>query len=136
MRDLVGEAFQTYARFGCGDPELPKLTARWAAARGLSPRLVAAMVIVESECKPYARGKAGEVGLMQVTPRIWLKAYGVRGLNLSVPDDSLRLGTWVLATLAAKHGADAGLRRYNGRGSAARRYARRVMSIAAQGRAR
>ncbi|NCO69052.1 MAG: lytic transglycosylase domain-containing protein, partial [Acidobacteria bacterium] len=54
---------------------------RAAAAAGLHPRLVAAVVAVESNFKPYAVSRVGAAGLMQLMPAVWL------GQRLATPYD-------------------------------------------------
>lgn len=69
----------------------------------LSFDLVKAVIWRESDFNPYAVGKAGEVGLMQVTKAAaadWAKAHGVRTPSrreLFDPSLNIRVGTWYLA---------------------------------------
>lgn len=79
---------------------------------GLNPQLVRAVVFQESRFDPDARGKAGEVGLMQVLPAgagaEWARMNGrpvptVR--ELENPAFNLNIGCWYL---------DQGMRRYAG----------------------
>ncbi len=92
-----------------------RYTAEIAAAAeryGLSPQLVRSVVFQESRFDPEARGKAGEVGLMQVLPAgagtEWARMNDrpvptVR--ELENPAFNLNVGCWYL---------DQGMRRYAG----------------------
>lgn len=78
---------------------------RWAAAHGLDPWLVAAVVRVESNFRPSATSPRGARGLMQLLPDT------ARWVSRQMGDDSffedllydpevnVRLGTWYLADL-------------------------------------
>src|SRR2546428_11731081 len=53
--------------------------AQIATKRGVDPFLVKAVIHRESEFDPFAYGRAGEIGLMQVTPAAgldWARATG------------------------------------------------------------
>ena len=91
------------------------------------PVLTEAIGRVESGMNPRARGKHGERGAWQVTPRIWGK----------VPHsltDQARQHERILDELIHACGERVGqaIERYNGSGPAARRYAGRVRRIAIQ----
>lgn len=79
---------------------------------GLDPQLVRAVVFQESRFNPAARGKAGEVGLMQVLPAgavaEWARWHGRPAPSireLENPELNLDIGCWYLAQ---------GMRRYEG----------------------
>ncbi len=83
-----------------------------AAAKryNLDPQLVRAVIFQESRFDPKARGKAGEVGLMQVLPTgavaEWVRLSGnpiPRLEELTIPERNLDIGCWYLAQ---------GMRRY------------------------
>lgn len=124
------EAFEVYKRAGCGDWELAKLTAHWAARRGLPPRVVAAQVVIESTCNPRAVSHDGSVGLMQVRVKIWQREFGLKPDDMLDAGRSLEVGTEILRRLVARHGLRKGLERYNGRGERARRYSKKVLRLA------
>ena len=69
---------------------------------GLDPYLVASLIRQESEFNAGARSSAGALGLMQVMPatgRTLFRRLGIAGFSnskLTVPDISLRLGTFYL----------------------------------------
>ena len=74
----------------------------------LDPFLVAALIRQESEFHPGARSGAGALGLMQIMPatgRGLFRRLGIPGFSsrkLTVPDVSLRLGTFHLKEVLAK----------------------------------
>jgi soluble lytic murein transglycosylase len=74
-----------------------------AGENGCDPNLVKAVVWRESKFNSRVRGKAGEIGLMQVMPVVaseWSRARGVKELTpeeLANPETNLRVGSWYLA---------------------------------------
>lgn len=95
---------------------------RAASAAGLHPRLVAAVVAVESAFKPYAVSRVGAAGLMQLMPSVWLAqglatpwdpasnlVAGARHLRAMID----RFGDVTLA-LAAYNAGTAPVERYGG----------------------
>jgi len=81
-----------------------------AAAHGLPPELVRAVVTVESSGRPDARSNRGAVGLMQITP---VALRDVRARNphipdgdLTDPDYNLLIGTTYLAQLLSRFDGD------------------------------
>lgn len=82
-----------------------------AAARqyGVDPALVKAVVWRESRFRAEARGKVGELGLMQVgelAGEEWADAEGIRGFqhpDLLNPGLNTRAGTWYLAKLLRRY---------------------------------
>lgn len=86
-----------------------------AAAHGLDPRLLLAVMRSESRFRPEAVSAAGAVGLMQITPTTaaWIeRRRGHRGAApaLTDPAHNIATGAWYLAYL---------LRRFSGRTPAA-----------------
>jgi soluble lytic murein transglycosylase-like protein len=134
QRMALYSAARVYGKAGCGDFALAEATARFALRAGIPSEIVAAKVAVESSCNPLAVSHKGAVGLTQVMPSIWKGSYDFSRVNLLNPEDSLRVGTEILAGLIAKHGARGGLRRYNGAGPDAEDYAGRVLALAAAGK--
>ncbi|MDE0107144.1 MAG: lytic transglycosylase domain-containing protein [Bryobacterales bacterium] len=79
---------------------------------GLDPYLVAALIRQESEFHAGARSRAGALGLMQIMPgtgRGLFRRLGISGFanrKLTVPDISLRLGTFHLKEVLAQFGGE------------------------------
>ena len=84
-----------------------KLRAR-SERHNLDPYLVAALIRQESEFHAGARSRAGALGLMQIMPgtgRTLFRRLGIPGFSsrkLTVPDVSLRLGTFHLKEVLAE----------------------------------
>lgn len=103
-----------------GDELLP-LIERHAMSRGLDPRLVRAVVQVESGYNPAAVSSQGAMGLMQLMPAT------ARELDVASPfepDENLRGGTEYLSGLIDRFGGDAtlALAAYNAGPGAVARY--------------
>lgn len=66
------------------------------------PRLIAAVIWQETRFNPACRGKAGEIGLMQIMPQSageWAKAERINDFNpgtLFDPGTNIMAGTWYL----------------------------------------
>lgn len=79
---------------------------------GLDPFLVAALIRQESEFHAGAKSRAGALGLMQIMPgtgRTLFRRLGIPGFTnrkLTVPDTSLRLGTFHLKNVLAEFGGE------------------------------
>jgi soluble lytic murein transglycosylase-like protein len=93
------------------------LITRYAREAGLSPDLIAALILQESEGNPNAYSHSGAVGLMQVMPRDGLAAsFRCRGgpcfqdrptiAELKDPEFNVSYGTRMLARLARIHKGD------------------------------
>lgn len=102
-----------------------------AAEFGLDPWMVAVTVYRESGCDQYALGSAGEVGLAQVNPSVWMDTLRREGIarrpqELYDVRTNLRAAAYVLRRThdAADGDLFGTFRRYNGRGPKARQYAR------------
>jgi soluble lytic murein transglycosylase len=86
------------------------LLQKHAAARGLDPFLVAALVAQESTFDPIIRSSANAVGLMQVLPSTGrqfarrLKLAGYSAARLTDPETNVRLGTAIFADGVKKFG--------------------------------
>lgn len=102
-----------------------------ASEYGLDPWMVAVTVHRESGCDQYALGSAGEVGLAQVNPSVWMDTLRREGIarrpqELYDVQTNLRAAAYVLRRThdAADGDLFGTFRRYNGRGPKARQYAR------------
>ena len=104
-----------------------------AAKHGLSPFLVKAVVWRESRFNPGARGRKGEIGLMQVMPATaaeWARLHGQGAFEpqaLALPGVGLDVGCWCLRRAMDRWAGSApdpvpfALAEYNaGRGNAVR----------------
>lgn len=89
------------------------LILRQAQSRGVCPRLVKAIITVESGFKPAAVSPAGARGLMQLMPDT-ARLMGVAPESLAEPEENIRAGIAYLLTLCAS------LRRVHGLGGACR----------------
>ncbi|MBC7930615.1 MAG: transglycosylase SLT domain-containing protein [Rubrivivax sp.] len=89
------------------------LIARQAAVYRLDPDLVWSVIYEETYFRPWMKGEAGEVGLMQVTPTVgreWAAETGMRELAermkrdpetaLSDPERNIQIGCWYLEKIA------------------------------------
>lgn len=110
-----------------------------AAEYGVDPWVLAVTVYRESGCDQYALGAAGEVGLTQVNPTVWmptLKAEGIAARPQELYDVkvNLRASAHILAySYKAASGSLFGtFRRYNGSGPKARLYAREQVAAYTQ----
>jgi soluble lytic murein transglycosylase len=86
------------------------LIQRHAAARGLDPYLIAALVAQESTFDPIIRSSANAIGLMQILPstgRQYARRLGMRSFSVSSliePETNVRLGTTYFNDLIAEFG--------------------------------
>lgn len=114
------------------------LIAKYARANGVPVKLALAVVQVESNFRPNARGRAGEIGLMQLMPRT-ARGIGYRGSMKALykPDTNIRYGMKYLgkayklggrSTCGAilKYNAGHGAKRMN---PISRKYCKRVARI-------
>ncbi len=101
----------------------------------VSPKLVAAVIWRESRFSPLRRGKAGEIGLMQIMPGSageWAKAEHLTGFtpdHLLDPGTNILAGTWYLGRALKRWNAQAdpipyALAEYNAGRSNAKRWDR------------
>jgi len=125
IEDLVPEAFR------------PMLLAT-AERFGIDPRMVAAVIVVESEWIPGAKGKHNDLGLMQIIPDTarWIaNSLGMGEYDLFDAQTNLTMGTWYLKILFKEYGNwPQALAAYNGGPRAAdlgadHPYTKRVMRV-------
>lgn len=116
-------------------PEFQPLVIRTANKYQLEPRLLAAVITVETEWDPHAVGFHGERGLMQIMADTgaWLaRLAGMAEYDLANPETSLELGALYLSILLKEHGTvERALAVYNGgpsaaAGAATNRYVQKV----------
>lgn len=118
-------AAQVYRRNGCRT-NFADLTGRVSVDSGLSPRVLAALVFVESSCNAAAVSNRDGVGLMQVNTHVW---HYTRA-ELKNPDRNMRVGAKILSTYLHKFGLVEGLHHYNGMGDVDGEYSNKVLSAA------
>lgn len=96
--------------------KLLRLVHREAAAAGVPPELVLAVIEVESLFDRYAISSAGALGLMQIMP-FWIEEIGRPQDNLLDPQTNLRYGCAILKYYLKREAEDLfrALGRYNGR---------------------
>jgi soluble lytic murein transglycosylase-like protein len=95
--------------------ELLEMVRYEALRAGLDPRLVLAVIDVESGFRKYAVSRAGARGYMQVMP-FWVREIGMPGQNLFHPRTNLRYGCVILRHYLQIEGGNLSnaLGRYNG----------------------
>ena len=101
-------------------------TGQAAVDYGVSPRILAALVFVESSCNPNAVSGRDSVGLAQINPRIWKFSK----VELVDPRRNLRIGASILASYIHRYGLKEGLHAYNGFGNPTDSYANKVLTAA------
>ena len=117
-----------------------RLIRKAAKKHGVPERVAMAVVQVESNFNPRARGSAGEIGLMQIKPAT-ARGLGFRGASKALYDPQTNL-EWGMRYLAGAHKRASGdlcgtILRYNAGHFAKRmnpvssRYCRKVKSILA-----
>lgn len=114
-----------YRRNGCRGT-YAEATGRIAVEYGVSSRLLAAVVFVESSCNPNAVSDCYSVGLTQVNP----KYYRYTRAELKDPQRNLEIGAGILATYIRLFGLVEGLHHYNGLGNQTDEYSTKVLTAA------
>ncbi|HSG95259.1 MAG TPA: transglycosylase SLT domain-containing protein [Afifellaceae bacterium] len=84
-----------------GKSHIHRLVGKHARAAGVPVALALAVVQVESNFNPRARGRAGEVGLMQIKPAT-ARAIGYKGSIKALYNPNTNL-TWGMKYLAEAH---------------------------------
>jgi soluble lytic murein transglycosylase-like protein len=130
--DREEEAQRDYTK-GCSFPPPESLSQDILSASaefGVDADILAVTVYRESGCDPWALGSSGEIGLSQITPKVWVKILRRENIlsreqELWDPRTNLRAASWILSTLIREEkNTFEVFRRYNGRGPKARKYAR------------
>lgn len=118
--------------------EFRNTVAEIAHRHRVDPRLVAAVITVETDWNPDLVGLHGELGLMQILPTTGTYLARLAGLatyDLTDPATNVELGTWYLAELISQYGdLPRALAAYNGGPSAVdswetNLYARKVLKL-------
>ena len=124
-----------------GRRDIGRLIEQAARAEGIPVSLAHAVVHVESNYNPRVRGRAGEIGLMQIKPST-ARAMGFRGSTSALYDPATNL-RWGMRYLAGAHDLAGGdvcgtILRYNAGHGARRmnpisaRYCRKVQTFLGQ----
>lgn len=96
--------------------EIGRAIVRYSETYGLAPRLVVAIITVESSGVPRAVSRKGARGLMQVMPW-WIDELNVEG-DLFDIDSNIRTGCYILSENIRRWGHKEGIRRYYRGGNA------------------
>jgi soluble lytic murein transglycosylase-like protein len=99
---------------------------RTAVDYGISSRILAALVFVESSCNPNATSTSDSVGLTQVNPKVWHYSRSA----LRNPQRNLEIGAGILSGYVKRYGLVEGLHAYNGFGNPTDEYSRKVLTAA------
>ena len=118
-------AQRVYHRNGCRGT-FAQATGQVAIETGISPRILAALVFIESSCNPNAVSGKRSVGLTQVNPLVWNYSQA----ELWDPERNLRIGATILSAYVRKFGLVGGLHHYNGLGNPTDDYANKVLTAA------
>lgn len=113
-----------YRRNSC-DTAFAQLTAKTAIENGLSPVLLAAVVVSESSAKADSI-HGNDIGLMQINTKVWKYSRS----ELKDPRRNMQIGARILAKQIRKFGLVEGLHRYNGLGCPDNTYANSVLARA------
>jgi hypothetical protein len=95
------------------DPTITRIAAavnRYSGQYGLEPELVAAVIVVESSVRPWARSPKGAMGLMQVMPHM-INPLGLAG-NPATIESNIEAGCWILAGNIRRLGEERGISAY------------------------
>jgi len=126
IKRSIATARKVYRANGCRDV-YSEITGRTAFEFGLSPRLLAAVVFVESSCRANAVSGRASVGLLQVNPLVW----GHKD-ELKDPEKNMKIGAKILKTYISRYGVVEGLHAYNGFGNKTNEYSTKVLTIAGE----
>jgi hypothetical protein len=108
VKRAIATARQVYRRNHVSEA-YSEATGRVAVEAGLSPRLLAAVVVVESHGNPKAISNRNSIGLMQVNPLVWGHKK-----DLTNPEKNITIGASILVSYVRRFGLVEGLHHYNG----------------------
>lgn len=77
--------------------ELTKIIVRNSISKKLDPKLVAAIIVVESRGNPFAISESKSVGIMQIHVPTWKEVVDFREKNPFDPEVNIDIGTTILA---------------------------------------
>lgn len=99
---ILGGAIVVVFRFEINAYRYRNVVNRAASQYGIAPRLLQSLIWQETRFQPLRRGKAGEIGLMQILPasaREWAKTQHVDSFctaDLFDPGTNTMAGAWYL----------------------------------------
>jgi hypothetical protein len=125
LQQSIKTAAFVYRQLGCRTT-YAEATGRVAVEYGLSPRLLAGLVFVESSCNPNAVSGRDSVGLTQINP----KYNKYSRAELKNPERNLEIGASILIRDIQRYGLVEGLHAYNGFGAPAGEYSTKVLTAA------
>ena len=124
---------------GCAeaDPKLITTVAEESIASNVDPRVLAALIAIESGCNQFASSTKGAFGLTQVVAKVWKEKYNFEtDYNLFNERQNIHVGADILGGLVKQYGLQTALRRYSGLGtdcdSCDAGYPDRVQALAAK----
>ena len=95
---VVKTSTHGYAKVSAGRSAYSTIINKYAAAYGVPSSLAQAVVRVESNFRPNARGSAGEIGLMQIKPSTArMLGYNGSAKGLFHPETNIKYGMKYLA---------------------------------------
>jgi soluble lytic murein transglycosylase-like protein len=83
---------------------LPKIIVQRAREKQIDPKLVAAVIVVESRGNPLAISNSKSVGLMQIHLPTWATEIDFSQKNPFNPETNIEMGTAILAGYLKKNG--------------------------------
>lgn len=90
--------------------EIGKAVLKYSEEYGLSPRLIVAVIKVESSGRVRAVSNRGAQGLMQVMP-FWKDELGIEGSLFDI-DTNIMAGSRIMSGYIKRHGYEEGIARY------------------------
>jgi len=117
------EAARVFHRNGVTD-RFAGLVAECSLEYSIRPRVLAALIVVESHGNPRAVSNTGDVGLAQ----IHIKTWHLRKDDMLVPEKNVPTGARILATYTKRYGLREGLHAYNGMNGEDDAYADKVLN--------
>lgn len=90
--------------------EIGRAVLKYSSQYELPPRLIVAIIMVESNGRVFAVSPKGAEGLMQVMP-FWKKELGIEGTLFDI-DTNIRAGAHILAEYIRERGFEDGIARY------------------------
>jgi soluble lytic murein transglycosylase-like protein len=105
-------------KHGADKDRLPRVVRAIMASssrHGVDPRLVASIMIVESNADPYAVSEADSVGLMQIHLGTWGTIADEQNVNLFKVEDNVEFGVRILRDYIKASDTWEGVARYRGK---------------------